>query len=112
MALQKAIQSYGNQHVDTYWRVGSIAIEDLHDQARVVLVGYPDAAARVADKRKPNQSREFVIAGEVYQQIASSVIDTTLRSGIFFLVYNFIVSAPRVVNGEVLPSEFADAIQV
>lgn len=113
MALQKAIQSAENQHVDTYWRVGSIAIEDLYDQARVVLAAYPDAATRAADKRRVNQTREFIIRGDVYQQMANYVLmDTTLRAGIFSLVYGYIKTAPRLIDGVELPSEFADAADV
>ena len=113
MALQKSIQSTENQHVDTYWRVGSIAIEDLHDQARVVLVGYPNAESRATDKRRVNQSREFVIRGEVYQQLSGATVqDTTLRAAIFAAIYGYIKGAPRVVNGVEVPSEFVDAVDV
>lgn len=113
MALRKAIQSAENQHIDTYWRVGSIAIEDLHDQARVVLVGYPNAEARATDKRRVNQSREFVIRGEVYQQLSNAALQgTTLRAAIFAAVYGYIKAAPRVVGGVEVPSEFADAVSV
>lgn len=113
MALQKAIISAENQHIDTYWRVGSIAIEDLHDQARVVLAGYPDAAARAADKRRVNQTREFVIRGEVYQQLSNANLsDTTLRAAIFAAVYGHIKTAPRIIDGVESPSEFADAADV
>lgn len=113
MALEIAIQSVDNQHIDTYWRVGSIAIEDLHDQARVVLVGYPNAGARAADKRRVNQTREFIIRGDVYQQMANYVLmDTTLRAGILSLVYGHIKTAPRLIDGVELPSEFADAADV
>lgn len=113
MALQKAIQSAENQHVDTYWKVGTITIEDLYDQARLILVGYPDAGARAADKRLTNQTREYVIRGPLYEQLAAAQLsETTLRAAIFSAVYDYIRSAPRLVNGVEQASEFADAVDV
>lgn len=111
MALRKRIVSAGNQHADEYWKVGTVTIEDLYDQARIILVGYPSKEARLADKRRPNQQREFVIGGELYVQIASAQLtDTTLRAAIWNALYGYIKSAPRMVGGEMFPSEFADAV--
>lgn len=104
MALSKRIVSAENQHADEYWRVGTVAIDDLYDRAKIVLVGYPSEAARAADKRRPNQQREFVIDGELYVRIANSQFDTTLRAAIWSQLYSHIKAAPG--------SEFSDAVDV
>lgn len=110
MALSKSIQSAQNGHVDTYWRVGVIDTDALRSMATIVLVGYRDQQWR-DNGGAPNQERTYVARGADYAALANGApIGGSTFSVMVTAAYNYIVTAPRVIDGVQVASEFADAV--
>ena len=112
MALLKPITSTQNGHADNYWRVAVTNTDGRNRIAVIVLSGYRDQAWRDAGG-EPNQQREFIARGADFLALAgAAAVGATVFDVIATAAYNYIKTAPRVVNGETLPSEFADAVDV
>ena len=112
MALLKSITSAQNGHVDNYWRIAVTNTDAPNQAAVIVLAGYRDKAWRDAGGA-PNQHREFIARGADFLALAgAAAVGATVFDVISTAAYNYIKTAPRVVNGETLPSEFADAVDV
>ncbi len=112
MALSKSIQSERNGHVDMYWRVAAINTDALRGMATITLVGYRDQQWR-DNGGAPNQERTYVARGADYAALAQGapVGDSTFAV-MATAAYGYIKTAPRVIDGEQVPSEFAYAVNV
>lgn len=112
MALQKSITSAHNGHADNYWRITVTNTDAPNMIAVIVLSGYRDQAWREAGGA-PNQQREFIARGADFAALAgAAAVGATVFDVIATAAYAYIKTAPRIINGETLLSEFADAVDV
>ena len=110
MALSKSIQSAQNGHVDTYWRVAAINSDALRGMATITLVGYRDQQWR-DNGGAPNQERTYVARGADYAALANGApVGGSTFAVMATAAYSYIVTAPRLVDGVQVASEFADAV--
>ena len=110
MALLKPITSAQNGHADSYWRISVTNTDAPNRIAVIILSGYRDQAWRDAGGA-PNQQREFIVRGADFAALAgAAAVGATVFDVIATAAYAYIKTAPRVINGETLPSEFADAV--
>jgi hypothetical protein len=134
MALVKTITNPINGHADSYWRVTAINIDAPAQVAVIMLGGYKDATWRQAGGA-PNQSREIIVRGPDFVTLATApAAGPTVFEVIAAAAYQFARNKRRPINGGVIdedggvtlptgeyfdasqvegqtvPSEFADAV--
>lgn len=135
MALQKAIRSVRNGHINSYWRLTAHSCDAIVGGVLIVLSGYADATNR-GEGYQPDDRREWHMIGPAFAAVALNsgmtsvgscyeIIKTTRRpipegtlraeNGDLTLPTGEIVLAAEVdESGQTptIPSEFADAADV